>query len=478
MKVSHFHITLNLILGSEVIKVVISVNDYKQIRQRFLNGESQRSIAKSMGISRNTVKKYCEGECVPWERKTPERKASVLTEDILAFIASCLEEDESEGLKKQRHTARRIYDRLVEEKGFEGGESTVRRAVREIRGKTPQAFIPLQFDPADAIQVDWGEATVYLNGERTVVNLFCARLCYSCRPIVLAYRRQNEESFLDAFVTTFHILGGTTSRVIFDNGKVAVKDGFGAHARMQEGYSALSAHYGFDAVFCNPAEGHEKGLVEGLVGWARRNICVPVPKVADMQELNQLLLSRCLKYESHKIRGKKSSVGEMFREEQHLLHKLPPYVFETAKCMNVRVNAFSTIRFKTNTYSVPVKYVGYEVSVKGYPETVEIYFKGTLISTHMRLVGKNQFSYHLADYMPLLKQRPRAVFDAAPVKQNIPPEVLEQLKAQKKHDNVINLLEHFAAKAADNKPEISDPVIVQPVDLHQYDALCIGKEVN
>lgn len=238
------------------------MNDYKQIRQRYLNGESQRSIAKSMGISRNTVKKYCEGENVPWERKTPEREASVLTEDVLDFITSCLEEDEAEGLKKQRHTARRIFDRLVEEKGFEGGESTIRRAVHEIRGKMPQAFVPLQFDPADAIQVDWGEATVYLNG------------------------------------------------------KVAVKEGFGAHARMQEGYSALSAHYGFDAVFCNPAEGHEKGLVEGLVGWARRNICVPVPKVTDMQDLNYELLARCLKYENHKIRGKKATVGEMFQEEK------------------------------------------------------------------------------------------------------------------------------------------------------------------
>lgn len=126
----------------------------------------------------------------------------------------------------------------------------------------------------------------YLNGEKTVVNLFCARLCYSCRPVVLAYRRQNEESFPDAFVNIFNISGGTTARVIFDNGKVAVKEGFGEHAGMQEGYSALSAHYGFDAVFCNPAEGHEKGLVEGLVGWARRNICVPMPKVTDMQELN------------------------------------------------------------------------------------------------------------------------------------------------------------------------------------------------
>ena len=458
--------------------MVISVNDYKQIRQRFLNGESQRSIAKSMGISRNTVKKYCEGEKVPWERKTPERVSTVLTDEVLDFITSCLEEDEREGLKKQRHTARRIYDRLVEEKGFNGGESTIRRAVHAIREKTPKSFIPLQFDPADAIQVDWGEAAVYLNGERITVNLFCARLCYSCRPVVLAYRRQNEESFLDAFVTTFNIFGGTTARVIFDNGKVAVKDGFGAHARMQNGYSALSAHYGFDAVFCNPAEGHEKGLVEGLVGWARRNICVPVPKVRDMRELNQVFLERCLKYEEHLIRGKRASVGELFREEQPLFRKLPSYTFETARCMNVRVNAFSTIRFKTNTYSVPVKYVGHEVSVKAYPETVEVHFKGNLISTHIRLVGRNQFSYHLEDYMPLLKQRPRAIFDAAPVKQNIPPEVLDEWKDKRKHDDVINLLENFTSDSDKNNQRISDPVIVDSVDLHQYDALCIGKEVN
>ena len=111
-----------------------------------------------------------------------------------------------------------------------------------------------------------------------------------------------------------------------------------------------------------------------------------------MQELNYELLARCLKYEKHKIRGKKATVGEMFREERYLLRRLPLYVFETAKCMNVRVNAFSTVRFKTNTYSVPVKYVGYEVSVKGYPETVEIYYKGELISTHTRLIGKNLFS--------------------------------------------------------------------------------------
>lgn len=453
------------------------MKDYKEIRQRFLAGESQRSIAKSMNISRNTVKKYCEGAKVPWERKTPERQSTILTDDIIAFILSCLEEDKQEGLKKQQHTAKRIYDRLVSEKGFTGGESTIRNKVRVLKESIPNAFIPLQFDAGDAIQIDWGESVIYLNGEKTTVNLFCARLCYSCRPVVLAYSRQNEESFLDAFVRTFNVLGGVPKRVIFDNGKVAVKDGFGAHAKKQEGYTALSAHYGFDAVFCNPAEGHEKGLVEGLVGWARRNICVPVPKVTSIQELNELLLQRCLQYEAHKIKGRSACVGTLFLEEKQHLHPLPVYVFETAKCMNARVSAFSTVKFRTNSYSVPVKYTGRTVGIKGYPETVDIYYEGQKISTHRRLFGKEQTSYHLEDYLPLLEKRPRAVMDAAPVKQNVPPEILAELKANAgKRDNVIRILRNHSE--AQKLPVIKDPVTVRTVDLRQYDILSIGKEVK
>lgn len=161
------------------------------------------------------------------------------------------------------------------------------------------------------MQVDWGEAAVYIGGEKQTINLFCAGLCSSCAPVVLAYRRQNEESFLDAFVRVFDIFGGVTEKVIFDNGKVAVKDGFGANARKQAGYTAIFAYYGFDALFCNPAEGHEKDLVEGLVGWARRNIMVPVLRVADIAELNAMLLKRCHEYEGQHIEGKTSRFGAM-----------------------------------------------------------------------------------------------------------------------------------------------------------------------
>ena len=121
------------------------MKDYDEIRKRYLAGESQRHIAKTLGISRNTVAKYCEGATVPWERKTPVRSSTVLTDEVISFIRSCLEEDEQEGLKKQRHTAKRIYDRLVEETGFTGGESTIRRKVHELKQLMPKAFLPLLF---------------------------------------------------------------------------------------------------------------------------------------------------------------------------------------------------------------------------------------------------------------------------------------------------------------------------------------------
>ena len=453
--------------------MVITMKDYDEIRKRYLAGESQRHIAKALGISRNTVAKYCEGAAVPWERKTPERVSTVLTDQTIEFIRSCLEEDEMEGLKKQRHTAKRIYDRLVEETGFTGGESTVRAKVHDLKQTMPSAYLPLLFDPGEALQVDWGEAFVYIKGYKEKVNLFCARLCYSCRPVVFVYHRQNEESFLDAFVRTFQVLGGVPVKVVFDNGKVAVKDGFGSHAKKQEGYTALSAHYGFEALFCNPAEGHEKGLVEGLVGWARRNILVPVPRVDSLQELNALLLERCEKYEGHRIQGKPSSVGTMYQQEKEHLHLLPKYTFETAKCISARVNAFSTVRFRTNSYSVPVAYVGRIVGIKAYPEKVEIHFDGKKIAEHERCFGQHENRYHLEDYLPLLEIRRRAFYNAAPVRQNIPAEVLQEW--QKNHTDHQTIIAFLKTQVPADTPVIKDPVRIHSVDLREYDHL---KEVS
>ena len=163
-------------------KVVTSVDVYISIRALQLEGvTSQWQAAKILGISRNTVKKYWLGDAVPWDRKVCQRKASAVTDEVRKFIFHYLDMDNEEGNRKQHHTAYRIYTRLVEERGYTGSESSIRAAIHQAKAecKAQEIFIPLRFSSGQALQIDWGEATVYLAGEKTKVNPFCARLCYS-----------------------------------------------------------------------------------------------------------------------------------------------------------------------------------------------------------------------------------------------------------------------------------------------------------
>jgi transposase len=236
--------------------VVIEVEIYEDIRKLTIEGMSQRAIAKKLGISRQTVKKYGEGETIPSNRKTYDRQADVIGPEVVRFIQSCFNADAEENLSKQKHTAKRIYDRLVKEMNFNGGESTTRRTVRSLRSNytvPSQAMMPLSYAPGEAMQIDWGVATVYLSGKRKKLNIFCARLCFSCDIFVIAYKAANEESFLEAQQLAFDYFGGVPRRVIFDNAKVAVKDGFGLNAKPQARYLSFKAHYAFDLDFCNPA---------------------------------------------------------------------------------------------------------------------------------------------------------------------------------------------------------------------------------
>ena len=137
------------------------------------------------------------------------------------------------------------------------------------------------------------------------------RECYRGDIFVTAFYRQNEESFLEGIVKGLDHFGGTPQKIIFDNARVAVKEGFEHHAKATDKYLSLSAHYSFRPVFCNPAQGHEKGLVEGLVGLVRRNFFVPVPNISTIEELNTKLLEYCSMYRNHKISGKSMTVGEM-----------------------------------------------------------------------------------------------------------------------------------------------------------------------
>jgi transposase len=141
-----------------------------------VKGLSQREITRRLGVSRNTVRKYCTGGNLPFEKNTRNRQPTVITPEVQEFVQQCFQQDEEDDVLKQTHTAKRIYDRLVEECSFTGGESTIRQYVRELKDKPAEAFAPLAFDPGEALQIDWGQAVIDLKGVRTTIRLSCARL--------------------------------------------------------------------------------------------------------------------------------------------------------------------------------------------------------------------------------------------------------------------------------------------------------------
>ena len=470
---------------------------YAEIRKLHREGCSERAIARKLQIHRKTVHKYIAGSIMPGERLAPpERVSTVLTQEVKDFIGECLAKDEKEGTKKQKHTAKRIYDRLVAEKGFTGGESTIRDYVRKYKNRTNEAFVPLAFPYGDAVQVDWGEVTSYIGGERIVVNIFCARLCASEAPFVIAYSRQNFESFQDTLIRTFEYFGGVPCRVIFDNARIAVKEGFGLHAKATDKYMALAAHYCFEPVFCNVASGNEKGLVEGLVGFFRRNFCVPLPRADNLEEMNRSFEEACRKYDSHTVSRKTSTVGEMLAEEKRALFALPERRYDPSHRTEIRVSSYSLVQFETNRYSVPVAYVGKNVTLKALPETIEIWSGGKMIASHQRSCKREQSIYDLAHYLPLPEQKGRAIFQAKPLLNNAPDVFVAWLKKKKETEDLkpkelVNYIRkgleigYEAVMHGDialyaslpSTQQTYDPVKVSEPDLSVYDKL-LGKGVS
>lgn len=420
----------------------LTVEKYEAIRSLIENEHlSQRAIAERLSISRNTVKKYCRGATVPWERKEGSgRKSSRITPEVADFIKSCLEEDEKCRLSKQQHTARRIYDRLVSECGYEGCESSVRAYVAGLKKVPRDAFVPLEYFPGESIQVDWGEATVSINGIREKINIWCMRECYSDDFYCCVFHRQNQESFLEGMRNGLEYFGGSPKKIIFDNAKVAVKEGFGLHAKATDKYLQMSAHYAFKPIFCNVASGNEKGLVEGLVGFVRRNVFVPMPCAETIDGLNAMLLTACRNYRKHTVPGRTSTVGEMAEHYKLRLTPIPPFRFDTSNTITTKVTEFSLVSFDYGKYSVPVHYIGKTVTVKGTGNTVRIMSGNTEIEVYERDYIRNGCHYRLEHYMSLLERKPRSVYNAAPVRQNVPESLIQFMERLDSPKDIVKTL--------------------------------------
>jgi transposase len=269
--------------------------DVEYIRKQRLNeGWSIRKIARQMEISRQTVRKVLASPAEPPRYQTRVPRAQPVIGPYLGIVERWMKDDES-APRKQRHTAKRVYDRLVDEYGFPGSEITVRRAVRVLRGRRVEVFVPLEAVPGKVAQVDFGVAHVVLAGCAQKVLLFCLRAKHSQVPFVFAYPTEKLEAFLDGHVRAFEFFGGVFAEIWYDNPKTAVVKILAGPERIEhEQLSRLRAHYLFDSSFCTPGEAHEKGSVEQLVGYARRNALVPASQpFASFEELNEHLARFC-----------------------------------------------------------------------------------------------------------------------------------------------------------------------------------------
>jgi len=217
-----------------------------------------------------------------------------------------------------------------------------------------------------------------------------------------------EEAFFEGHVAGFDFLGGVPGNIWYDNLSLAVKKllkGKGHRVEEQESFIAFRSHYLFQSLFCNPGEAHEKGLVENLVGYARRNFLVPLPKVSSFQELNQLLMERCLREDGRRLRGKTRTIGELWQEERARLLPLPEHAYPCCKICTVKPNSLSLVNFQTNRYSIPVNVAEEKLTLKAFVDRVEISAREKVVAIHHRSYAHHEDILDPLHYLPLLRQR-------------------------------------------------------------------------
>jgi transposase len=372
---------------------------------------SVRELARRFRVHRRTVREAL-ASAVPLARKGPRPRPSVL-DPWKPLIVGWLEADRT-APRKQRHTARRVWQRLVDEHGVDVGESTVRRFVAGVRARQEvplvEVMVPQRHPLGEEAEVDFGTISVYLAGALCDVQLFIMRLSASGRSFSRAYLNECQEVFVDGHVRAFEHFGGTPGRIRYDNLKAAVVKVLRGRDRIEsERFVALRSHYGFDRFFCQPGEAgaHEKGGVEGEVGRFRRRHLVPVPQVGSMAELNELLLAAAGVDERHYIASRRITVGEHFALEADALRPLPAEAFDYTAVRSHRVDRKARVSLRGVYYSVPACYVGRRLDVRVRAERIDVLDGIEVVASHPRgLKGDEMLS--LDHYLEVLAYKPGA----------------------------------------------------------------------
>jgi transposase len=431
---------------------MFSVELYGRVRHA-CHGEglSIREAARRFGLHRNTVRKMLAFSVPPgYRRRGPPARPRL--GPFTAVIDRILEEDRS-APAKQRHTAKRIHDRLRAEHGFAGSYTTVKDYVRQRRAAVREVFVPLVHPPGHA-QADFGEAVAVIGGMERKIHFFCLDLPHSDACFVKAYPAERLEAFCDGHNAAFAFFGGVPQSILYDNTKLAVArirdDGTRERTR---GFAELRSHYLFLDRFGRPGKGNDKGKVEGLVGYARRNFLVPVPDVADFATLNAHLERRCLDRLDHRVRGHTESIGERLERDLAALQTRPGAPYEACDRKAGRVSALSLVRYDRNDYSVPTAYGHRAVLVRGYVEEVLIACGAEIIARHPRSYAREDFIFDPLHYLALLERKVGALDQAAPLQGWELPEAFATLRrlletrmgvpGKREYVQVLRLLEMF-----------------------------------
>jgi transposase len=458
---------------------------WKEVRRRVLTKEiSKRAACKEYGLGWHTLEKILAYDEPPGYRQSVPRRKRKL-EPFLPIIYQILEDDR-QAPRKQRHTAHRIFQRLRDEHGYDGGETIVKDAVREWKQSGKEVFLPLSHPPGEA-QVDFGEATIKLGGVETKVALFVMTLPYCGAIFIQVFPRECTETFLEGHRLAFEYFGGVPRRISYDNSAIAVIEVLaGRERKLTKEFLRLQSCYLFQEHFCLVRRANEKGHVERLLGAARRNFLVPVPEVASLELLNETLLERCRADLSHRTRSKAGTKAELLAEDQAAFLPLPKQTFEARRIEQASADSQSLVRFDTNSYSVPVKYAHRKITVVATVAEVRLVYEDRLVTRHRRCWQKEQYLFEPVHYLALLERKPGGFDYARPLENWQLPDCFAILRRRlesqrggpgtREFIRVLRLMEKFSLKQLTEAIEyaldfdVTDPDSIRLIVTHRTEA--------
>ena len=369
-----------------------------------------------MIIHRNTVTRALESNDNRYTLTVDKDKP--INGDFVDRIKVMIQEN-NQVRKKDRLTKSRMHQ-LLEEEGYEGSYSAFTYQARlieeELGVASKEAFVKLKYD-GGVMQVDFGEMTVMDNGYPRKIIVFCAKLSKEKVEFIQAYPRQSTEFFFDGLMKSFDFFGGIPKKIIFDNLKPAVKEVLqGSERVLQDEFLRFKSFYCFEAEFCGPGKGNEKGLIENLVKYTRNNYFLPYIDFKGFDKLNDTLYANCWnRMQTKKIEGITWYEALHNTRESCFLALIDH--FDHARLTTAKVDTYQLCHIDRNRYSVPTGYVGKRVDVKIYPFKIKIIYKDKEIAEHDRLFSKNKDNLNPYHFLDLLMKKARAYDDALVIKQ-------------------------------------------------------------